>query len=49
MAEYRDNQVHDFELFFQADQDHIYHLQNALDLLPIRFGAKNLPDSETML
>ncbi|TAE13236.1 MAG: cytidine deaminase [Bacteroidetes bacterium] len=49
MAEYRDNQAHDFELFFQANADYIYHLPNALDLLPIRFGAKNLVDSETKL
>lgn len=49
MAEYRDNQAHDFELFFQANADYIYHLPNALDLLPIRFGAKNLLDSETEL
>ncbi len=40
--EYAEKQEKDFEIFFQADTQFIYHLKNSLDLLPIRFGAKNL-------
>lgn len=42
ITEFAEKQAKDFEMFFQADATHIYHLKNALDLVPIRFGAKNL-------
>jgi cytidine deaminase len=44
MTEYSDNQPQDFEIFFQATPTEIYHLKNAMDLLPIRFNAKNLEE-----
>ncbi len=40
--EYAEKQKEPFEVFFQADTEFIYHFKSALDLLPIRFGAKNL-------
>lgn len=42
IAEYCEKQIEEVEIFFQATESHIYRLKNALDLLPIRFGAKNL-------
>lgn len=42
MVEYAEKQENPIEIFFQATPTHIYHLQNLLDLMPIRFGSKNL-------
>ena len=46
MLEYEDKQSENIQLILQGQEDKIYVLSSIADLLPLKFGKKNLNTSE---